>query len=69
MTKRIEGPYRVKNIGVSGDVFRVVYMEDEAKNNYREIDGAHSYLNRTHAYRRCRQLNKQWQEEEPLRWS
>lgn len=59
---QIVGPYRVKNIGVNGDVYKVVEMIDIEKNSYRELNPDKIYLNRQSAYGRCRRLNKRWQD-------
>ncbi len=60
--QKYQGPYQVKNIGVNGNVYKVVCMFDENTNTYRELDGGRIYLQRTNAYRKARQLNKQWNE-------
>lgn len=60
---QIVGPYRVKNIGANGDVYKVVEMIDLEKNSYRELNPDRTYLNRQAAYGRCRRLNKRWQDD------
>ncbi len=63
---QIVGPYRVKNIGVNGDVYKVVEMIDLVKNSYRELNPDRTYLNRQSAYGKCRRLNKRWQDDHML---
>jgi len=61
--RKVEGPYQVKNIGANGDVYKVVYMLDEQKNTYQELNPDRTYLKRQSAFRRALNLNKKWNEE------
>ncbi len=61
--QKIYGPYRVKNIGVKGDVYQVVKMVDNVTNAWEELCPNETYLNPQTAYGKCASLNKRWQEE------
>ena len=61
--QKIEGPYRVKNIGVGGDVYEVVEMLDEEKNQYTELRPRRTYLKRPSAYAKMVRLNRRWQQD------
>ncbi len=61
--QQIEGPYRVKNIGVGGDVYEVVEMLDEVKNQYAELRPRRTYLKRQSAYAKMVRLNRRWQQD------
>ncbi len=62
----IYGPYRVKNIGVNGDVYQVVEMIDNQSNTWEELRPNKTYLNPQSAYGRCARLNRRWQDEHAL---
>lgn len=61
--QKIYGPYRVKNIGVNGDVYQVVEMVDNQINTWKELRPNKTYLNRQSAYGKCARLNRRWQDE------
>lgn len=54
------GPYRVKNIGVDGNVYEVVEMVDNISNTWLELRPRKTYTNRQPAYGKCARLNKRW---------
>jgi hypothetical protein len=64
--QKVFGPYRVKNIGVGGDVYEVVEMVDNHSNTWEELRPRKTYLNRQSAYGKCLRLNKRWQEDHAL---
>lgn len=57
----VEGPYRVKNFGVDGDLYEVVEMVDEAKNSFEYLRPRRTYLKRESAYQAMARLNRRWQ--------
>lgn len=61
--QKVCGPYRVKNIGVGGDVYQVVSMMDNESNTWEELRPNRTYLNRQSAYGKCLRLNKRWQDD------
>lgn len=61
--QKVVGPYRVKNIGVNGDVYQVVEMVDNTSNTWQELRPNTTYLNRQSAYGKCLRLNRRWQED------
>jgi hypothetical protein len=61
--QRVIGPYRVKNIGVGGDVWEVVEMIDVERNTWEELRPRYTTLSRQAAYGKCLRLNKRWNEE------
>ncbi len=64
MTKRkVFGPYRVKNIGVDGEVFEVVEMEDNHSNTWQELRPRYTTQLRQAAFGKCLRLNQRWQDE------
>lgn len=65
----IQGPYKVINIGVGGDVYEVVEIIDEEKRQHTELRPRKTYLNRQSAYGMCARLNRRWQEQRnPDEW-
>jgi hypothetical protein len=64
--RQVFGPYRVKNIGVDGDVYEVVEMVDNTSNTYQELRPRKTYLNRQPAYGKCLRLNRRWQKDNIL---
>ena len=60
--QKVVGPYRVKDTGVGGSVYRVVSMMDNHTNTYEELNPTRTYLNRQAAYGKCLRLNRRWQE-------
>ncbi len=65
--QKVFGPYRVKNIGVNGDVWEVVEMVDNTSNTWQELRPRAVYSNnRQPAYGKCLRLNKKWQEEHSM---
>ena len=65
--QQIEGPYRVKNIGVNGNVYEVVEMLDESKNQHAELRPRRIYSSKPHsrqtAYQAMVRLNRRWQQD------
>ena len=61
--QKIYGPYRVKNIGVGGNVYMVVEMVDNYSNTWQELRPNRTYLNRQAAYGKMARLNRRWQED------
>ncbi len=60
--QKVHGPYRVKNIGVDGDVYELVEMVDNTSNTYQELRPRKTYTkNRQPAYGKCLRLNRRWQ--------
>jgi len=64
--QKVFGPYRVKNIGVEGDVYQVVAMVDNSSNTWEELRPNRTYLNRQSAYGKCLRLNRRWQQDHEM---
>ena len=61
--RKVYGPYRVKNIGVSGDEWEVVQMVNGDANTWEELRPRVMYAGkekRQTAFAKCLRLNKQW---------
>jgi hypothetical protein len=65
---QIAGPYRVKNIGMDGNMWEVVEMEDIQKNIFHQLRPRRVYTEdqRQAAYGLCKRLNLKWQKEHEL---
>ena len=64
--QKVHGPYRVKNIGVEGDVYQVVAMVDNHSNAWEELRPNRTYLHRQSAYGKCLRLNRRWQQDHEM---
>jgi hypothetical protein len=60
---KIIGPYKVKNIGVGGDVWEVVSMVDVQSNTWEELRPRYTSLSRQAAYGKALRLNQRWQDD------
>lgn len=63
--QKIQGPFKVINIGVKGPVYEVV-EEVNAQGDYEELRPRKTYLNRQSAYGKCARLNRRWQEDRAM---
>lgn len=60
---KVVGPYRVKNIGVGGNVYEVVEMVDNTSNRWMELRPRYTTTSRQAAYGKCLRLNQRWQDD------
>lgn len=62
--RKVYGPYRVKNIGASGDVWEVVEMiNNHDSHTWEELNPRVTYAGekkRPTAFAKCMRLNKRW---------
>lgn len=65
--QRVYGPYRVKNIGVDGDVWEIVGMvNNHDSRTWEELRPRVTYAGkekRQTAYAKCLRLNKRWNQD------
>lgn len=62
------GPYRVKNLGIGGDQYQIVELEDVDSRKFHELHplGKYKYKNKRSARNQCYRMNKRWMEENAL---